>query len=110
MTFGIEKIVEIEGLAVKNGIGLIEEIPRGIPTKSKAKIFPKIDVALGGTYIEISTEELSVIEVDADNAEVNKIVELSDTLIVHDDAGVVVAKEVTCSLIDEVLNTSIEDT
>lgn len=86
---------------MKNGIGIIEEIPRGIPTNSKAKRFAKIDVALGGTHIEISTVELTGIEVDADNAEVKKIIELSDTLTIHDDVGEVAAEEVTCSSVGD---------
>ena len=114
LTFGIETIVEIEGLAMKNGIGLIEEMPRGVPTKSKIERFPKIDVALSGTHIEISTVELTRIEVDVNNAKVKFFVELSNTLTIHDDAGVVgansIAKEVTCNSVDEVLDTSIVDT
>ena len=114
LTFGIDLIVDIEELAVKNGIGLIEEMLIGVPTKSKTETFPKIGATLGGIHIEISTIELTGIEVDAVNAEVDKIVELLDTLTVHDDVGAVransVAKEVTGSSVDEVLGTSIEYT
>ena len=115
LTFGIETIVELEGLVVKNGIGLIEEMPRGVLTKSKTKTFPKIIVAFGGIHIEVCIiDELTGIIVDADNAEVDKIVELSDKLTVHVDAGAVeansVAEEVIYNSIDEVLDTSIEDT
>ena len=61
-------------------------------------------------HIEISTiDELTGIEVDAVNAKVDKIVELT----LHDDVGAVganlVAEEVTCNLANEVLDTSIED-
>ena len=72
-------------------------------------------MALNGIHIEISTiDELTGIEVDVVNAKVDKIVESSDTLTIHIDVGEVganlVDEEVTGSLIDVVLDTSIEDT
>ena len=115
LIFGIDKIVEIDGLAVKNGIGLIEEMLRGVLTKSKIKTFPKIVVALGGILIVVTTiEELIGIEVDVVNADVNKIVELYEAFNVQDDDGAVVdnsvAEEVSYSSIDDVFDTSIEVT
>ena len=115
LIFGIETIIEIEGLAVKNGIGLIEEMLRGVLTKSKIETLPKIVVTLGGILIEVFTiNELSGIILGTNNVEVNKIVELCEELTVQvdgvNDVANSVAKEVSCSSVDEVFDTSIDVT
>ena len=42
LTLGIDTMVEIEGLAVKNGIGLKDWIPMGVLTDSKLKYYSKL--------------------------------------------------------------------
>ena len=94
-------------------------------TKSKIETFPKIVIALSGILVVVSTIKLTRIEVDIDNvdvfktkeligidpvnAEVEKIVELTETLT--DDVGTegasLVAEEVTSKSVDKVLDTSI---
>ena len=100
-------------------------MPIGVLTKSRTKTFPKNGATLGGIHIDVSIiDEITEVEADVDNAnvtktkeltridEVHKIVELTATPI--DDAGakgaISVVEEVTISLVDEVLDTSIADT
>ena len=92
--------------------------------ESKTKTLPKNSVILGRLPIEVSIiDEVATVEVDTDNPNVkktklltrtdeNKTIELSVALTVHDDvAGAEgansVAKEVTVSLENEVVDTSI---
>ena len=101
-------------------------MPMGVPTKSKTKTLPKICETHDGIHTNASTvdevtrveenfdntKQLTEIDVDVLNAEVDKIVELTGTLT--DDVGVeganLVVEEVTISLVDEVLDTSIAKT
>ena len=46
-------MVEIVGLAVKIGIGPIEEMLTGVLTKSKIEMFPKNNVTTRGIHIEV---------------------------------------------------------
>ena len=131
LPFGIDTIEEIEGLAVKNGIGLIEEMPIGVLTKSKIETFPKNGATLGRVHTDVSIIDekayedkigiLTRIVTNVDDAIVikakeligideEKIVEQTIVLIEHGDEiewVELVAEDVTVNLIDEVVDTSI---
>ena len=115
-------MVEIEGLVMKNGIGVKDCKLIEVLTESKIEILPKIGATLGKIPIEVSImDETAYVEVDVDNYEVektevlsgiDKIVEQAKVLIVQDDeigakGASLVAEEVTVSLAYEVVNTSI---
>ena len=90
---------------MKNGIRLIEGMMIGVLTKSKIETLPKIVVTLKGILIGVSIiEELTGIEVDVVNVEVNKTIELCEEITMQIDEGVLeadlVAEEVSCSLVD----------
>lgn len=78
-------------------------------------MLPKIDVTTGGIHTEVFTiEELTGTKIGAINVVVDKTMELDVALTIHADDDVdvanAVAKEDGCSLVDEVLYTSIDDT
>ena len=97
-------------------------MPMGVLTESKIEILPKIVATLSKMPIEIF--ELTEIEVDADNVDENKAIKLTRidevgkieeqtvALTEHDDeigaeGASSIAKQVTISLVDEVVDTSI---
>ena len=75
-------------------------------------MLPKIDVTIDGILTEVFTmQELTGTKIGAINAEVDKIVELDVELTIHADEDVdLVTEEYVCSSVDEVLDTSIDDT
>ena len=95
LTLGIDTMVEIEGLAVKNRIGLKDYMLIEVLTESKTKILPKIGATLDRVPIEVSIlNEIADVEVDIDNSDVdnteilfgtNKIVEKIVVLTIHGD-------------------------
>ncbi len=88
-------------------------MPIAIFTESKTGILPKNDDTLDNVV-----SKLAGFEVDVDNADKIveqagiKIVELSVTLIGDDGAEEIgsIAKEEGCSLVDDVVDTSVSDT
>ena len=101
---------------MKIRIGLIEGIWTRVLTISKTKILPKIDVTIGGILTEVFTvAELTGTKIGAINVIVDKIMELDGPLTIHaeDDADEMVdsvVEEDVCNSVDEVLETSIDDT
>ena len=83
MNLGIEKIVEIEGLAEKIGIRPIEEIQIGVLTESKIKMFPKTNAKIGGILTEVFTiEELTRTKIGAIKVVKDKTVELDEEITI----------------------------
>ena len=118
LPFETETMVDEAGLVVKTRIGPTKGRLREVLTVSKIDIPPKIDV-----HTRIFTiRELTSAKIGANVADVDKIGEKTGKLTVHTAGGFdipcalaatvddSVTKEVACSSVDEVLDTSIVDT
>ena len=76
LDLGIQIIVQMVGLAMKNWIGPTKEILTWVLKESKIEVLPKIEVTTGGTLIEVHTmEELTRTKIGAIKAIVDKTVE-----------------------------------